>query len=274
MANDATAKLECLGVSHAFASSNDTWVLRDVSLSVTQGEFVALVGSSGCGKTTLLRILAGLIRPERGAVRMDSSDLTGIPSKGRAMVFQGDRLFPWRTALRNTSFGLELRRVPRRTAVARALAALRLVGLEQSAHAYPSELSGGMRQRVNVARALVVEPDFLLMDEPFAALDAQTREIMQHELLRILAQTRVGVVFVTHQIEEALYLADRIIVMGARPGRVRDEVRIPFGRPRSLGIKRDPQFQSLYARIWNAIEPDVLASVLHPAGEVSDRGGP
>jgi NitT/TauT family transport system ATP-binding protein len=265
MPNDTTVKLECRDVSHAFASS-DAWVLRDVALEVKRGEFVALVGASGCGKTSLLRVLAGLIRPERGAVHLGGLELTGIPSKGRAMVFQGDRLFPWRTALRNTLFGLELRSVPRATAMARALAALKLVGLERSVNAYPSELSGGMRQRVNVARALVVEPDFLLMDEPFAALDAQTREIMQQELLRILEQTMVGVVFVTHQIEEALYLADRVVVMGIRPGRIRDEVHVPFPRPRLLEMKRDPRFQDLYARIWKSIESDVLASVLPTRG--------
>jgi ABC-type nitrate/sulfonate/bicarbonate transport system ATPase subunit len=139
-------------------------------------------------------------------------------------------------------------------------------------NAYPGERSGGMRQRVNVARALVVEPDFLLMDEPFAALDAQTREIMQQELLRILAQTMVGVVFVTHQIEEALYLADRVVVMGTRPGRIRDEVRVPFSRPRSLALKRDGEFQNLYGRIWKSIESDVLASLLPAEGLSAGEG--
>ena len=258
MTSDVT--LAGVEVSHAFASS-EAWVLKDISLQATRGEFVALIGASGCGKTTLLRILAGLIRPVRGAVHVGGRELTGIPAQGRAMVFQGDRLFPWRTALHNTMFGLELRRVPRAEATARARAALKLVGLARAINAYPSELSGGMRQRVNVARALVVEPDFLLMDEPFAALDAQTREVMQQELLRILGQTGVGVVFVTHQIEEALYLADRIVVMGVRPGRIKEEVRVPFARPRSLALKRDPLFQELYGRIWSAIESDVMASV-------------
>jgi len=261
MVNNMPVRLEGVALSHLFASS-ETWVLREISLEVTRGEFVALVGASGCGKTTLLRILAGLVRPERGAVRIGAQDLTGVPARGRAMVFQGDRLFPWRTALGNTVFGLELQGVPRQIAMARAVETLKLVGLGRSMQAYPSELSGGMRQRVNVARALVVEPDFLLMDEPFAALDAQTREIMQQELLRILAQTQVGVVFVTHQIEEALYLADRVVVMGVRPGRIRDEVHVPFARPRSLGIKRDPEFQALYARIWASIETDVLAAAI------------
>ena len=269
MPSDGGAGLTCVDVSHAFESS-ESWILRDISLQVPLGEFVALVGASGCGKTTLLRILAGLIRPERGTVLIDGANLTGVPSKGRAMVFQGDRLFPWRTALSNTMFGLELRGVPRATAVARALATLKLVGLERSVNAYPSELSGGMRQRVNVARALVVDPEFLLMDEPFAALDAQTREVMQRELLRILEQTRVGVVFVTHQLEEALYLADRVVVVGGRPGRIRGEVVVPFPRPRSLETKRDAEFQRLYGELWNSIEPDVMAGAL-PRGEVSDR---
>jgi NitT/TauT family transport system ATP-binding protein len=271
MSNDTAAGLEGIDISHLFASS-ETWALRDVSLHIVRGEFVALVGASGCGKTTLLRILAGLIRPERGRVRLGGVDLTGMPSKGRAMVFQGDRLFPWRTTLNNTLFGLELRGVPRAAATTRALAALKLVGLERYVNAYPSELSGGMRQRVNVARALVVEPEFLLMDEPFAALDAQTREVMQQELLRILAQTTAGVLFVTHQIEEALYLADRIVVMGIRPGRIESEISVPFGRPRSLDIKRDPRFQVLYTRVWKSIESDVLATVL--STPVGDRGAP
>jgi NitT/TauT family transport system ATP-binding protein len=268
MSSNGAAGLECVEISHAFASSQ-SWVLRDISLQVAQGEFVALVGASGCGKTTLLRILAGLIRPARGAVRMDGVDLTGVPAKGRAMVFQGDRLFPWRTALSNTTFGLELRGVPRATALTRALATLKLVGLERSVNAYPSELSGGMRQRVNVARALVVDPEFLLMDEPFAALDAQTREVMQRELLRILEQTRVGVVFVTHQLEEALYLADRVVVMSVGPGRIRGEVLVPFPRPRSLETKRDVEFQRLYSELWSSIESDVMKGALPPeeAGE-------
>jgi NitT/TauT family transport system ATP-binding protein len=267
MRNEPAVSLEGVGVSHAFASS-DAPVLSDVSVRVSRGEFVALVGASGCGKTTLLRILAGLIRPNRGSVRLGGSDVTGITAHGRAMVFQGDRLFPWMSALDNVLFGLEIRRVPRAEALPRARSALELVGLKQWARVYPSELSGGMRQRVNVARALVVEPDFLLMDEPFASLDAQTREIMQRELLRILAHTNAGVVFVTHQIEEALYLADRVIVMGSRPGHIRDEVQVPLSRPRSLESKRDPAFQELHARIWKAIEADVLASVL-PVGEAS-----
>ena len=272
MSNKASGvTLECSDVSHRFPSSA-AWVLKEISLQIARGEFVAFVGASGCGKTTLLRILAGLLHPTRGVVRVGDQYVTGIPANGRAIVFQGDRLFPWRTALQNTLFGLEVRKVPHATAVVRAAAMLKLVGLERALNAYPSELSGGMRQRVNVARALVVDPDFLLMDEPFAALDAQTRELMQQELLRILGQTMVGVAFVTHQIEEALYLADRVVVLGVGPGRIRDEVRVPFPRPRLPEVRRDLHFQQLYTHIWKLIESDVVASVF-PEGEAAGAAG-
>ena len=272
MSNKASGiTLKCSDVSHLFLSS-EAWVLKDISIQIARGEFVAFVGASGCGKTTLLRILAGLLHPTRGMVRVGDQDVTGIPASGRAIVFQGDRLFPWRTALQNTLFGLEVRKVPHATAVARAASMLKLVGLERAMNAYPSELSGGMRQRVNVARALVVDPDFLLMDEPFAALDAQTRELMQQELLRILGQTMVGVAMVTHQIEEALYLADRVVVLGVGPGRIRDEVHVSFPRPRLPEMRRDLHFQQLYTHIWKLIESDVVTSVFSE-GQPHGAGG-
>jgi NitT/TauT family transport system ATP-binding protein len=254
--------LETQSVSHVFeTSSRRIPVLDDISLRVSRGEFVALVGASGSGKTTLLRTLAGLLRPSSGRVLVDGGDVTGTPSTERGVVFQSDRLFPWMTALENAAVGLEFRGEPQRVRTERGLEALRIVGLAEFASAYPSQLSGGMRQRVNIARAMVTDPAFLLMDEPFASLDAQTREFMQAELLRILGTTSVGVVFVTHQIEEALFLADRVVVLGANPGRIRDEIAIDFARPRELALKRAHDFQELYQRVWSQIEADVRASM-------------
>lgn len=252
--------LTCEAISHRFSDLDDL-VLESVDCSIAQGEFVALVGASGSGKTTLLRTMAGLVTPVAGHVLVSGRNVTGKADRDRAMVFQDDRLYPWRSALQNITFGLEMRRESKTERNKRGLQMLQTVGLKNHAQAYPSELSGGMRQRVNVGRALVIEPEFLLMDEPFAALDAQTREIMQRELLRILAQSWVGVAFVTHQIEEALYLADRVLVLGAHPGHIRAEVRVPFERPRPLHIKREPRFQELYDQIWSEIEDDVLRSV-------------
>jgi NitT/TauT family transport system ATP-binding protein len=255
------AFIQATEVTHRFRPGGPP-VLDGISLRVEHGEFVALLGASGCGKTTFLSILSGLLRPLRGEVRLNGDDVTGKPTAGRALVFQSDRLYPWRTALRNVTFGLELRGEPKASAEERAVKALSLAGLAQSVNLYPRQLSGGMRQRVNVARALVTEPDFLLMDEPYASLDAQTREVMQLELLRILRSTDIGVVLVTHQIEEALYLADRILVMSARPGRIRKTVNVPFPRPRKLSIKRTPEFQELYDEIWTEIEADVMAAAV------------
>ena len=250
--------MEGRNVSHRYASGGQL-VLDNVSLHVPRGEFVSLVGSSGCGKTTLLSVLCGTIEPSRGSVLVNGKDVTGVPSIGRGMVFQSDRLFPWRTALRNVTFPLELRGESSKVARKKAVDVLKLVGLGQHIDSYPSQLSGGMRQRVNVARALVVEPDFLLMDEPFASLDAQTREVMQVELLRILSSSSAGVVFVTHQIDEALLLSDRVVVIVANPGRIAREITVPFDRPRERGIKRGREFQALSDEIWKQIEGDVMA---------------
>ncbi len=249
--------LEGRNVSHRYASRRGL-VLDNVSLRVRRGEFVSLVGSSGCGKTTFLSVLCGTIKPSRGSVLVNGRDVTGVPSTGRGTVFQSDRLFPWRTALKNVTFPLELAGESSKVARQKAVEVLKLVGLGQHIDAYPSELSGGMRQRVNVARALVVEPDFLLMDEPFASLDAQTREVMQVELLRILGSTSAGVVFVTHQIDEALLLSDRVVVVVANPGRIATQITVPFERPRDRGIKRSPEFQALSDEIWKQIEGDVM----------------
>ena len=228
----------------------------DVSLSMADGEFVAIVGPSGCGKTTLLNVVAGLLPYDEGTLTIGGEAVEG-PGTNRAMVFQNASLLPWRTVLGNVRYGMEMqRRFDGARMDARAYEMIRLVGLSGFEERYPSELSGGMQQRVNLARALATDPEVLLMDEPFAALDAQTREFMQAELLKIWSKSRKTVLFITHQIDEAAFLADRVLVMGTRPGRIKQEFHIPFERPRVLSLKRDPRFLSVCDGIWRLIEEE------------------
>jgi NitT/TauT family transport system ATP-binding protein len=228
--------------------------LSDVSLSVAEGEFVAIVGPSGCGKTTLLNIVAGLLSYDLGALAIDGKRITG-PGVDRAVVFQHSSLLPWRTIAGNVRYGMELQKRFDAAAMRDRVAYfIQLVGLAGFERHYPSELSGGMQQRVNLARALASDPAVLLMDEPFAALDAQTREHMQAELLKIWSQARKTVVFITHQINEAVYLADRVAVMSGRPGTVKGVFEIPFERPRPLSLKRDPRFLEIEDAIWQMVE--------------------
>jgi NitT/TauT family transport system ATP-binding protein len=259
-------KLETRGLSKTFvkATGGEVEALRDISLQVEEGEFVAIVGASGCGKTTFLRILDGLIEKTAGEVWLDGKEVSR-PGPDRGFVFQSDSLFPWRTVLDNVLFGLEVQGKPRKESVERAMEYIKLVGLSGFERHYPHELSGGMRQRCNLARALTINPELLLMDEPFAALDAQTREIMQQELLRIWNADRKTVLFITHQIDEAIYLADRVFVFTVRPGRVKTVIPIPFKRPRVLDIKRTPEFIGYVDKVWKLIEEEVRASVM--AGE-------
>jgi len=248
-------KLEVTHLSKRYwRESRDVLALADVSLSVNDGEFLAIVGPSGCGKTSLLNIVAGLLPYEEGAVAIDGKKVSG-PGTDRAVVFQHSSLLPWRTIAGNVRYGMELqRRFDENTMRERCDHFVKLVGLTGFEKHYPSELSGGMQQRVNLARALAADPVVLLMDEPFAALDAQTREFMQAELLKIWALARKTVLFITHQINEAIYLADRVVVMSARPGRVKDVFTIPFGRPRTLSLKRDPRFLEIEDKIWQLVE--------------------
>jgi len=228
--------------------------LSDVSLAVDDGEFIAVVGPSGCGKTTLLNIVAGLLRFDAGEVTIDGRAIAG-PGLDRAVVFQHASLLPWRTIAGNVRYGMELqKRFDARAMRERTEHFIQVVGLHGFEKHYPSELSGGMQQRVNLARALAADPKVLLMDEPFAALDAQTREYMQAELLKIWAEARKTVVFITHQINEAIYLADRVVVMSPRPGRIKGQFSIPFERPRTLGLKRDPRFLEIEDAIWQLVE--------------------
>jgi NitT/TauT family transport system ATP-binding protein len=230
--------------------------VSDVSLEVEDGEFLAIVGPSGCGKTTLLNIVAGLLPYEEGTVSIDGKRVNG-PGVDRAVVFQHSSLLPWRTIAGNIRYGMEMqRRFDEATMRQRADHFVKMVGLDGFEKHFPNELSGGMQQRVNLARALAADPKVLLMDEPFAALDAQTREFMQAELLKIWSQDRKTVLFITHQINEAVYLADRVAVMSARPGRLKGVFKIPFGRPRTLSLKRDPQFLEIEDSIWQLIEEE------------------
>jgi NitT/TauT family transport system ATP-binding protein len=228
--------------------------LSDVSLSVSDGEFMAIVGPSGCGKTTLLNIVAGLLPYDVGSVTIDGTRVAG-PGLDRAVVFQHASLLPWRTVAGNVRYGMELhKRFDQASMRERTAHFISLVGLTGFERHYPSELSGGMQQRVNLARALASDPGVLLMDEPFAALDAQTREQMQAELLKIWSQARKTVMFITHQINEAVYLADRIAVMSGRPGRIKGVFDVPFERPRPLRVKRDTRFVELEDAIWQLVE--------------------
>jgi NitT/TauT family transport system ATP-binding protein len=227
--------------------------LRDVSLQIEAGEFVCLVGPSGCGKTTLLRLMHGLLQPDTGEVLIDGKPGTA-PGPHAGFVFQSFRLLPWRTVGANVEFPLQIQGLPRPVRLARARAYLRLVGLEDFEHSYPHELSGGMQQRVGLARALALEPRILLMDEPFAALDAQTREFMQLELGRIWAHLGVAIVFVSHSLDEALFLADRVILMGPRPGRVEEVVPVALPRPRwAYDYRASPEFLERRAHLWARI---------------------
>ena len=255
---DAPVKLAVHGLTKKY---NSLEVLRSISADVGRGEFVSIVGPSGCGKTTFLRIVGGLEKANSGEVRLDGRVLDG-PGSDRGFVFQQDNLLPWRTILANTEIGPEIGGYRNAEQRAKTMRLLKLVGLAGFENYYPRQLSGGMRQRVNLARALAVDPDLLLMDEPFSALDAQTREIMQTELLRIWEEGRKTVLFVTHQIDEAVYLSDRVFVFARRPGRINGIVDIDLPRPRPLSLKRTPEFVAYVDHIWKLIEEDVRASVL------------
>jgi NitT/TauT family transport system ATP-binding protein len=230
--------------------------LDGFDLEVEEGEFLSIVGPSGCGKSTFLNVLLGLLKPDSGEVLMHGKRISG-PGSDRAMVFQEFGLLPWRTVQNNIELGLELKRAPaaKRRAIAERLVAL--VGLAGFEHHYPHELSGGMKQRVGLARALATDPGVLLMDEPFAALDAQTRDLMQVELLRIWREARKTVLFVTHQIEEAIYLSDRVMVMSKRPGRAKKYFDVELPRPRTYEMRVTPQFNELKLAIWNTLKDEI-----------------
>jgi NitT/TauT family transport system ATP-binding protein len=229
-------------------------VLGGVSFDVREGELVSVIGESGCGKTTLLRIIQGLVQLDSGAIVVDGK-AANKPGRDRGLVFQQANLLPWRSARKNVEFGLELQGVGKAERTERAQALLDLVGLGRAGDQYPHELSGGMQQRIGLARALAIDPAILLMDEPFSALDAQTREVLQAELLRVQAQTHKTILFVTHDLDEALYLSNRVVVLAANPGRVKKIIDVPFQHPRPElpELRGDPVFQEMRAEVWSLI---------------------
>ena len=253
-------KLSVQGVTVQFPLGKETvTALDNVSFDIDSGAFCAVVGPSGCGKSTLLRIIADLVKPTSGSVAIRSDDSS---KPLQAMVFQGNSVFPWMTVLQNAAYGLEMRGMPlpEREQITERL--LQQVGLGDFLTAYPAQLSEGMRQRVAIARAFAVDPELLLMDEPFGALDEQTRIILQDELLRIWDATGKTVVFVTHSIDEAMILADRILVLSARPGTIKADIQVPFARPRSVEtVRSDPEFNQLFLHIWSLLRDDAASAV-------------
>lgn len=229
-----------------------TIAIDDVSLNAETGTFLTIVGPSGCGKSTLLRIIAGLDSPTAGSVRVAGREVLK-PSRSCGVVFQSPNLLPWRSAISNIELGLEVQRRPSTERAKTALRYLEMVGLKDYAHYYPGQMSGGMQQRVGIARALAIDPDVLLMDEPFAAVDAQTRLSLQEQLEQIWLMTKKSVVFITHDIEEAIFLSDRVVVMSGSPGKVIDDVSVGFKRPRDYAIRGTAEFASLVRRVLTGL---------------------
>jgi NitT/TauT family transport system ATP-binding protein len=244
-------------VNNNGAVSNEIEVLDGVNIGIRKGEFLTLVGPSGCGKSVFLDIIGGLTNLTSGKVYHDDKTIEG-PNIKTGYVFQQYALFPWRNALSNIEFGLEVQGVPKEERVKTARKLLSLFGLTGFEDRFPYQLSGGMQQRVAIARALATNPDVLLMDEPFAALDAQTREILQNELLRIWEETRTTVIFVTHSIDEAVFLADRVAVMTARPGVIKQIIEIDLPRPRDGDIRSSPEFADNRHKVWAALKEEVI----------------
>jgi len=230
--------------------------LKDLSLEVAEGEFVCLVGGSGCGKTTFLNLVAGFLPPTEGVIYLRGRAITGIEPRA-GMIFQSYALLPWKTVAGNVEFGPKMKRLPRAERRSIAERFIRMVGLTGFEHFYPGQLSGGMQQRVTLARLLAADPEVFLMDEPFAALDAMTRQVMQEELIRVHEQSRKTTVFVTHNIDEALILADRVVVMSSRPGRVKAAIRNDLPRPRQVDVQLSPRYLELKTQIWGHVEEEV-----------------
>jgi NitT/TauT family transport system ATP-binding protein len=254
----AESAIEVAHVSHVYEGREGSVpALDDISMTVGAGRFVVIVGPSGCGKTSLLMMMAGLRRQSSGTIEIQGRPILEPDPDRVGVVFQEASLFPWLSALDNIEFPLALRHAPREERRKRALAMLNLVGLQGFDTRYPHELSGGMKQRVSIARGLVQDPPVLLMDEPFAALDEQTRMTMGHELLRIWSQTAKTVVFITHSLTEAVYLADEVLVMSARPGRIIDRITVTLPRPRTYEMMGTEVFGRLRDRIWQQIRKTV-----------------
>ncbi|WP_310961311.1 ABC transporter ATP-binding protein [Nocardioides terrisoli] len=263
---DVQPILEIKGVRKTFRRGKRTVeALAEVELQVRDGEFLTILGPSGCGKSTLLHIIGGFETATAGSVHLEGRPVTG-PGRALGMMFQHGALFPWKNVLDNVAWPLVAARVGRREARAAAMEYVELVGLSGFQDSYPGELSGGMRQRVALARTLALKPRVLLMDEPFGALDAQTRELMQEELNRVWSTTGTTVVFVTHDINEAAFLGDRVVVMGARPGRIVHVEQVALPRPRTAESKKDPRLLEQHNRLW-----DVLRNEMQPRADGAGR---
>ena len=234
--------------------------LGGVSLLFTPGEFISVIGPSGCGKSTLLRIVDGLIKPDRGRILVDDKVITG-PGPDRAVVFQYFGLYPWRNVRKNVEFGMELKGVRKAERAAAALVNIERVGLKGFENHYPHELSGGMRQRVGLARVLALDPRIILMDEPFSAVDEQTRELLQEQLLGVWAEMKKTILFITHSIDEAVYMSDRIVVMGARPGRILEIIDVDLPRPRSTS-RALPRFGEIRTYAWELLRQGIADAAL------------
>lgn len=255
------AKLVVQDVHKAFFKKKDKELtaipaLGGASFTAREGDFVSVIGPSGCGKSTLLRIIDGLVKPDSGQVLVDGEPVTR-PGRDRAVVFQYFGLYPWRTVQKNVEFGLELQGVTQSERRERARENIDLVGLNGFENHHPHELSGGMRQRVGFARALTTDPDIILMDEPFSAVDEQTRELLQDQLLDLWTKTKKTIIFITHSIDEAVFVSDRIIVMSARPGRVVEEIEVGLARPRDYAAKADPRFGEIRAYAWEILKKGI-----------------
>ena len=242
--------IEIEGITKTFARDNHVvQAVKEVYLSIQRGEFVTILGPSGCGKTTLLHMVGGFEEPTSGTITIEGQPVEG-PGRDRGMVFQDATLFPWRTALANIAWPMEVEGISKGEAKSRAKELLAKVGLEKFENAYPGELSGGMRQRAALARTLAMEPSVLLMDEPFGSLDAQTREDMQEELMRLWQASDLTVIFITHDISEAIFLGDRVVVMGAAPGRILEDIQIDLGRPRTAETRENAKILEYRAQLW------------------------
>ena len=248
-------KIVARGVERYFGGKKSQRIhaLGPLDITVRDGEFVCIVGPSGCGKSTFLRMVAGLIRPSEGEIEFT----TRRSVQPTAMVFQDYSIFPWKRVLDNVRYGLDIQGVPRKEGNKVALKYLEKLGLAERARSWPDTLSGGMKQRVAIARALTIEPEILLMDEPFAALDAQMRQILQDELLELWQADRRTVLFITHSLEEAVLLGDRVLVMSARPGKIIADIEIPFERPRRAEVRESPEFASVTAQLWRLLRDEV-----------------
>lgn len=256
--NDAAVKVKIENVVKKYSTRKGEMIaLNGVSLDIKENEFICVVGPSGCGKSTLLNIIAGLHEPTSGRVLVDGKPVEG-PGPERGVVFQQYALFPWLTVLKNVEFGLKLKGVTGEQATAEAMKYLKMVQLEQFANSYPKELSGGMKQRVAIARAYAVNPEVLLMDEPFGALDAQTRTQLQSELLETWQTEKKTCFFITHDVDEAIILAQKVIIMSARPGRIKEIVDINISYPRTQETKMGPEFLELKNYIWSQVYQEYL----------------